>query len=83
MAVNWNDLGEVALVSIGATVGVVIVFSLGVRALTPRDVNGVRPRDGARVRPPTAGAKAVAALCFLACAAAVAYGLYLIVPQFH
>jgi hypothetical protein len=26
---------------------------------------------------------AQAGLCFLACAAVVAYGIYLIVPQFH
>jgi hypothetical protein len=68
---HWSALGEVALVSVGATVGVVFVFALGVRALAAR-------QDGQAALP-----VAVAGLCFLACAVAVLYGLYLIVPQFH
>ncbi|MYZ36748.1 hypothetical protein GT002_17010, partial [Streptomyces sp. SID4917] len=42
-----------------------------------------RPRLAGGRRRPSPLARAVAGLCFLACAAAVAYGLYLIVPQFH
>ncbi|MFB7273059.1 hypothetical protein [Streptomyces sp. NPDC056244] len=86
MALDWSGLGEVALVSVGATVGVVFVFALGVRILAHRDEDEEpdgRPRLGRDRRRPSAPARAVAGLCFLACAAAVAYGLYLIVPQFH
>lgn len=81
MSLDWSSLGEVALVSIGVTVGVVIVFSLGVRALgAGEEENGA---GGATTRRAAAPATAVAAVCFLACAAVVAYGLYLIIPQFH
>ncbi|MFJ2651679.1 hypothetical protein ACIO1C_33760 [Streptomyces sp. NPDC087420] len=94
---HWSSLGEVAVVSVGATVGIVIVFSLGVRALAAVEEGG-EPGDGKRpggggstaygargagAGRPGAPAVAVAGLCFLACAAAVFYGLYLIVPQFH
>lgn len=82
-ALDWSGLGEVALVSIGATVGVVFVFALGVRLLSQRDEPDGRPRLAGGRRRPSPLARAVAGLCFLACAAAVAYGLYLIVPQFH
>ncbi|MEU9133514.1 hypothetical protein AB0D08_36410 [Kitasatospora sp. NPDC048540] len=76
MAVHWSALGEVTAVSIGATVAVAVVFTLGVRStLAYQDA-----KDGGRT---SAAALAGAALCFLACAAAVAYGLYLIIPQFH
>ena len=81
MNLDWSSLGEVALVSIGATVGVVIVFSLGVRALASGD--GTGGGTGGTTRRAATPATAVAGLCFLACAAAVAYGLYLIIPQFH
>ncbi|MFJ1600431.1 hypothetical protein [Streptomyces sp. NPDC088261] len=101
MDLNWSSLGEVAVVSVGATVGVVIVFSLGVRALAsiegaeeghggggphgakPPGGGGSTAYGGRRAARPGAPAVAVAGLCFLACAAAVLYGLYLIVPQFH
>ncbi|QIQ01020.1 hypothetical protein [Streptomyces liangshanensis] len=92
MDLHWSSLGEVAVVSIGATVGVVIVFSLGVRALATREEDGgparphPRPGGGSTAygaRRPGAPAMAVAGVCFLACAVAVLYGLYLIVPQFH
>jgi hypothetical protein len=64
MDVKWGSLAEVAVVSLGATVGVVVVFALGVRALSARDEQR-------------------ASACFVLCACAVLYGLYLIIPQFH
>lgn len=55
----------------------VVVFALGVlglaRAEAAREENGT----GSTVGLTQAG------LCFVACAAVVAYGIYLIVPQFH
>ncbi|MBD0740072.1 hypothetical protein [Streptomyces sp. CBMA29] len=76
MSVDWNALGEVAAVSFGATVGVVVVFAIGVLALSVRDT--VRASGGSGT-----GQLAGAGACFLACACAVLYGLYLIIPQFH
>ncbi|MGJ5753428.1 hypothetical protein FB563_1562 [Streptomyces puniciscabiei] len=74
MHVDWSALGKVAAVSLGVTVAVVVVFSFGVLGLS-------RAESG-RTGSATAG-RAAAGLCFLACAAVVAYGIHLIVPQFH
>ncbi|GGN41593.1 hypothetical protein ACIRQQ_29515 [Streptomyces fuscichromogenes] len=76
MSIDWTALGEVTAVSIGVTFAVVVVFSLGVLGLDRRE--GARERGGT-----SAVGAAQAGLCFLACAAVVAYGIYLIVPQFH
>ncbi|MFI8894389.1 hypothetical protein [Streptomyces paradoxus] len=73
MHLDWTALGQVAAVSVGATVAVVVVFALGVLGLAR--LEGTRAQH-------TLGL-AQATLCFLACAAVVAYGIYLIVPQFH
>ena len=77
MQLDWSALGEVAAVSTGVTVGVVVVFALGVlglaRAETAREGDSGTDVMGL----------GVAGLCFLTCAAVVAYGIYLIVPQFH
>ena len=56
---------------------VVVVFAVGVLGLAR--VEGARENDGGTH---TLGL-AQAGLCFVACAAVVAYGIYLIVPQFH
>jgi hypothetical protein len=76
MSIDWGSLGEVAVVSIGATIGVVVLFALGVRALAERET--VRAHGGGGTfQQVSAGA------CFLVCVCAVLYGLYLIIPQFH
>lgn len=75
MNVKWSSLGEVAVVSLGVGVAIVVIFSVGVLAASLR----VRPAGGARGPLPTVAA----GLCFLACALIVVYGIYLIVPQFH
>ncbi|MFF7771173.1 hypothetical protein ACFZC7_32275 [Streptomyces massasporeus] len=71
MHLDLTALGEVATVSVGVTVAVV-VFALGL----------ARP-EGARAQQGGTSALGRATLCFLACAAVVAYGIHLIVPQFH
>ncbi|MDC2958471.1 hypothetical protein ACIGDI_10225 [Streptomyces sp. NPDC085900] len=77
MSLDWNALGQVTAVSIGVTVAVVVVFALGVLGLARHE--GAREEgDGA-----SSLGTAQAGLCFLACAAVVAYGIWLIVPQFH
>ncbi|GAA1532393.1 hypothetical protein [Kribbella lupini] len=77
MHIDWSALGQVAVVSLIFGVGLAVLFSFGVTALSRRAVavdekRAVSPVD-----------TAVAGLCFLACVAAVGYGLYLIIPQFH
>ncbi|MFE2432528.1 hypothetical protein ACFXJ5_38155 [Streptomyces sp. NPDC059373] len=79
MTLDWSALGQVTVVSIGATVAVVVVFTLGVLALSRREES----TGGGSTGGSGAVALAGAGLCFLVCAAAVLYGLYLIIPQFH
>ncbi|MFH8495253.1 hypothetical protein [Streptomyces coeruleorubidus] len=74
---DWTALGQVAAVSTGVTVAVVVVFALGVLGLAR--LEGARDQQGRTC----AVGLTQAALCFLACAAVVAYGIFLIVPQFH
>lgn len=78
MSLDWTALGQVAAVSIGVTVAVVVVFALGVLGLARFE--GARAEGGGGT--PALGLTQ-AGLCFLACAAVVAYGICLIVPQFH
>ena len=77
MDLDWSALGQVTAVSIGVTVVMVVVFALGVLGLARYE----GARDGAGGT--SSLGMAQAGLCFLACAAVVAYGIYLIVPQFH
>jgi hypothetical protein len=76
MHIDWSALGEVAVVSIGAAVGVVTLFTLGILALSRRQTDTDRGGTGTL-------ALTGAVLCFAACAALVLYGIYLIIPQFH
>jgi hypothetical protein len=77
MSLDWTALGQVTAVSIGVTVAVVTVFALGILGLARSE--GAREQQGGT----SAVGLAQAGLCFVACAAVVAYGIYLIVPQFH
>ncbi|MDN3026695.1 hypothetical protein [Streptomyces sp. S.PB5] len=77
MSLDWTALGQVAAVSLGVTVAVVVVFALGVLGLARFE--GAREEGGGT----SALGVTQAGLCFLACAGVVAYGIYLIVPQFH
>ncbi|MFH8338447.1 hypothetical protein [Streptomyces sp. AM6-12] len=74
MHIDWSALARVAAVSLGVTVTVVVVFTLGVLGLS----RAADRRAGAAT-----AARAQAGLCFLVCAVVVGYGIYLIVPQFH
>ncbi|MFD0687978.1 hypothetical protein [Actinomadura fibrosa] len=76
MDIKWSSLGQVFVVSLGATVAVVVIFAVGLLAASARQT---AVEQG---RPATVPA-AAAGLCFAACAALVLYGVYLIVPQFH
>jgi drug/metabolite transporter (DMT)-like permease len=76
MHIDWSALGQVAVVSIGIAVGVVAIFSLGIHALSQREIDIERSGSGTL---PLTGAL----LCFAACAVVVLYSIYLIVPQLH
>ncbi|GAA1071762.1 hypothetical protein GCM10009665_78890 [Kitasatospora nipponensis] len=82
MHINWSALADTAGVSFGVTVAVVSAFALGILALSRREA-ATTATTGATAG--TAGgargvlALACATVCFAACAAAVGYGLSLIV----
>lgn len=76
MNIKWGALGEVAAVSFAVGVVIVVIFAVGVLAWSTGEAES-RPEG-------RGGLPSVAAvLCFLACAVIAAYGLYLIIPQFH
>ena len=72
MQIKWDDLGQVAEVSFAFGVGIVVVFTLGVLGL------GLMQEGRGR-----AVGLSGAVTAFALCAAAVGYGLYLMIPQFH
>lgn len=69
MNINWAALGQVFGVSVVMTVALVGVFTLGI-------VGTSSSRKGGG---PTALVRTGAYACYAACAAAVGYGIYLIV----
>jgi hypothetical protein len=77
-SIDWAELGQVAAVSALFGVGIVAVFALGVLAGT----KGATARATARPAQRLTGF-VVAGTAFALCAAAVLYGLYLLIPQFH
>ncbi|MEU3860215.1 hypothetical protein AB0F03_23075 [Streptomyces sp. NPDC028722] len=74
MKIDWAALGSVFGVSLVATVGLVSLFTLGIA--------GLHRREKAVAQGGTAGLAVTGAyLCFAACAAAVAYGIHLVVAK--
>ena len=78
MHIDWNALGEVAVVSIALAVGVVVIFTLGVLALSHSETE----TDTDHGRNATL-ALTSAMLCFAACATVALYSIYLIIPPLH
>lgn len=72
MKIDWAALGSVFGVSLIVTVALVGLFTLGIVGLSKR---GSASGQGNTATLAVTGAYA----CFAACAAAVAYGIYLIV----
>ncbi|NJP45615.1 hypothetical protein [Actinacidiphila epipremni] len=70
MSIDWHALGSVLVVTLLSTVGLVGVFTLGVVGLS-------RPAAG----PAGTALRGGAYVCFAACAAAVAWGIWLIVAK--
>ena len=72
MKVDWMALGAVFAVSIGVVLGLVVLFSVGLRGVSARET--ARESGGNGV-----GGTVTAGFSFAACAAVVLFGLYLIV----
>ena len=71
MKIDWAALGSVFGVSLAFTVGLVALFTLG--------VNGLSRKEKAAAQGDSAALAVTGAyVCFAACAAAVAYAIYLI-----
>ncbi|MDT3400362.1 hypothetical protein RKE29_27760 [Streptomyces sp. B1866] len=81
MSIDWEALGQVFGVSLAVTVGMVGVFTLGIVGTSrrPRSAPGPDGAVAAADGGPSAPARAGAYACFAVCAAAVAYGIRLIV----
>jgi len=74
MKIDWSAIGSVFGVSLVATVGLVALFTLGVAGLSRRERAAAQGNSAAL-------AVTGAYVCFAACAAAVAYGIYLIMAK--
>lgn len=72
MKIDWSALGSVFGVSLLVTVGVVALFTLGIKGLSRHET---AQADGGSAALAVTGAY----VCFAACLAAVAYGIHLIV----
>ncbi|MFE0047665.1 hypothetical protein [Streptomyces albireticuli] len=80
MQIDWAALGQVFGVSLVVTVGLVGVFTLGIVGTSRKPAEGAGAAGGdVAGAAPTAVARTGAYACFALCAAAVGYGIYLIV----
>ncbi|MFD7617485.1 hypothetical protein [Streptomyces sp. NPDC059802] len=75
MNIDWAALGSVFGVSLVVTVALVGLFTLGIVGLSKQPEPAAQGGSGG----PLLLARAGAYVCFTLCAAAVAYGIYLIV----
>ncbi|KAF4410550.1 MULTISPECIES: hypothetical protein [Streptomyces] len=77
MDIDWAALGQVFGVSLVVTVAIVGLFTVGIVGTSrkPQPDSGSTAPGAA----PAPAARAGAYACFALCAAAVAYGIYLIV----
>jgi hypothetical protein len=84
LGVDWSSIAVVCIVTLVATVAVVTIFSIGLRLLSigSADDGGDVATAGAISSRPI-GATLGGYLCVGVGAAAVLYGIYLVVPLFH
>ena len=79
MHIDWAAFGQVFGVSVLVTVGMVGVFTLGIVGTSRKPQE---QGDGTvAATAPSALARTGAYVCFAACAAVVAYGIYLVVGK--
>ncbi|MFR0356563.1 hypothetical protein [Streptomyces sediminimaris] len=74
MKIDWAALGSVFGVSLAVTVGLVVLFTLGIKGLSRRERAAAEGNSAAL-------AVTGAYVCFAACLTAVAYGIYLITAK--
>ncbi|WP_063734700.1 hypothetical protein [Streptomyces sp. RTd22] len=79
MDIEWGTLGGVFGVSLGITIVVVVMFSLGIAARA-RAAGEPRPARALPRRGRERWAMVVSAVCFAACLAVAGYGIDLIIP---
>ncbi|HEX6344247.1 hypothetical protein [Umezawaea sp.] len=72
MKVDWMALATVFAVSIGVVLGLVVLFSVGLRGVSAREAARERGENGVN-------GTITAGVSFAACTAVVLFGLYLIV----
>ncbi len=83
LTLDWGSFAEVSIVTIVTAVVAVGLFSVGIVALArARPALDARAVDGQRATPASNPVALLAAgVCFLAVAAIVVYGLYLVVHK--
>lgn len=85
MNIDWAAFGQVFVVSFGASVGVIVLFAIGVTVLSRAPASAGRSDGGPDAVAATASsspiAQLAAGLCFLACALTVLFGLYVIISK--
>lgn len=89
--IDWVAFGIVAIASIVAAASVVTLYSLGIKLLsvpaagTASEAGVARDEetDDVELNGRPWWATILATVCFSLCAAAVLYGIYLIVPALH
>lgn len=81
MDIDWAALGTVFGVSLAVTVALVGLFTLGIVGLSKHEAatSGASTSGASSAAGGAAAARAGAYVCFALCAAAVTYGIYLIV----
>ena len=80
MSIEWGSLFVVCVVSLAAGVAVVSLAAFAIVGLSARAAQPVGgPADGAEPPVSPAFGTAIAALCLLAVAAIVGYGLYVVI----
>ncbi|WP_144710311.1 hypothetical protein [Curtobacterium pusillum] len=89
MEIDFASIATVAGVGFVSAVGVVLLYTVGLRLLgagQPGDAAGDHTQyadESARSGKTPPAALAGAVVCFALCAAAVLFGIWLTIPQFH
>ncbi|MFF9482491.1 hypothetical protein [Streptomyces sp. NPDC014733] len=80
MSIDWAALGQVFGVTLVVTVGIVGLFTVGIVGTARTRTEGAAATAGAAgTDAPGTGARIGGLAAYAVCAAAVAYGIYLIV----
>lgn len=82
MTIDWIALVKVALVSLVFGLGIVTVYSLGILGLSSA-AGHAEGHPGGLAGSGRLPGLTVTLVCFAMCGAAVLFGLWLIIPQFH